>query len=177
MVEKTGLTASGRLHQMALESHLRKMFKKSGRITPAQVKGSIKKMSALFAKSLLQRSSGPFGLSQLQERRASILSSNSFPRALNEVGMGGPGLDNTNDPYLQSLRLPSDPSLAPNNEVNNWGLSYTFNFYHMLQCFYYNVPCIIMYSNTYSESSSNSRSYITALHCGSKTWASFCITV
>ena len=115
MVEKTGLTASGRLHQMALESHLRRMFKKNGRITPAQAKGSVKKMSALFAQSLLQRStgSGPFGLSKLQERRASILSSNSFPRALNEMGVGGPGVISANDPNLQNLRLPSDPNVAP----------------------------------------------------------------
>lgn len=114
MVEKTGLTASGRLHQMALESHLRRMFKKSGRITPAQARFGVKKMSALFAQSLLQRStnSGPFGLSRLQERRASILSSNSFPRALNEVGLAGPSLVNTNDPNLRSLRLPSDAHLV-----------------------------------------------------------------
>lgn len=120
MVEKTGLTASGRLHQLALESHLRKMFKKNGRITPAQAKGSVKKMSTLFAQSLLQRStgSGPFGLSRLQERRASILSSNSFPRALNEVGMGGPSTINANDPNLQSLRLPSDPNLTTTDTVN-----------------------------------------------------------
>lgn len=113
MVEKTGLTASGRLHQMALESHLRRRFKQNGRITPAQAKGSVKKMSFLFAQSLLHRStgSGPFGLSRLQERRASILSSNSFPRALNEVGMGGPSIINANDPNLQSLRLPSDPNM------------------------------------------------------------------
>ena len=116
MVEKTGLTASGRLHQMALESHLRRMFKKSGRITPAQSRVGVKKMSALFARSLLQRAtgSGPFGLSRLQERRASILSSNSFPRALNEVGMGGPAIISANDPNLCSLRLPSDPNLAAN---------------------------------------------------------------
>lgn len=116
MVEKTGLTASGRLHQMALESHLRRKFKQNGRITPAQAKGSIKKMSFLFAQSLLHRSTaagaGPFGPSRLQERRASILSSNSFPRALNEVGMGGPSIINANDPNLQSLRLPSDLNMA-----------------------------------------------------------------
>lgn len=113
MVEKTGLTASGRLHQMALESHLRRMFKKNGRITPAQSRVGVKKMSSLFAQSLLQRStgSGPFGLSRLQERRASILSSNSFPRALNELGIGGPGIVNSNDPNLCSLRLPSDSHL------------------------------------------------------------------
>ncbi len=113
MVEKTGLTASGRLHQMALESHLRRMFKNNGRITPSQAKSGIKRMSALFAQSLLQRStgSGPFGLSRLQERRASILSSNSFPRALNEMGLGGSNLINANDPNLKSLRLPSDPNI------------------------------------------------------------------
>lgn len=73
-------------------------------------------MSALFAQSLLQRSvgSGPFGLSKLQERRASILSSNSFPRALNEMGMGGASVINANDPNLQNLRLPSDPNIAAN---------------------------------------------------------------
>lgn len=89
MVEKTGETASGRLHQIALESHLQRMFKKSGRLTPAKAKFGVKNMSHLFAKSLLQRTSqsGPFGLSRLQERRASILSSNSFPRALNEIGL------------------------------------------------------------------------------------------
>ena len=116
MVEKTGLTASGRLHQMALESHLRKMFKQNGRITPAQAKCSIKKISAIFAQSLLQRSvgSGPFGLSRLQERRASILSSNSFPQALNEIGIGGPSLINANDPELKNLCLSSHTNLATN---------------------------------------------------------------
>lgn len=121
MVEKTGLTASGRLHQMALESHLRRMFKKSGRITPAQSKSDVRRLSSLFAQSLLQRSSGsgPFGLTRLQERRASILSSNSFPRALNEVGMTGPNMENVNDPQLQSLRLPSDPNLAGEGAQQN----------------------------------------------------------
>lgn len=116
MVEKTGLTASGRLHQMALESHLRKMFKKNGRITPAQTKSGVRKMSALFAQSLLQRSTGS-GLSRLQERRASILSSSSFPRALNEVGMGGPEIVSSNEPTrVRSLRLPSDSSININDE-------------------------------------------------------------
>ncbi len=99
MVEKTGETASGRLHQLALESHLQRMFKKSGRLTSAEAKFGVRNMSHLFAKSLLQRTtgSGAFGLSRLQERRVSMLSSNSFPRALNEIGLSEDENEEEND--------------------------------------------------------------------------------
>ena len=117
MVEKTGDTASGRLHQIALESHLQRMFKKSGRLCPAEAKFGVKNMSHLFAKSLLQRSSGsgPFGLSRLQERRASILSSNSFPRALNEIGISE---QETEDSSMNIQRMPSDPHIASSSGLN-----------------------------------------------------------
>ena len=113
MVEKTGPIASGKLHQMALEGHLRKTFRRHGRITPLLAKLSGK---SLQTRSLLQRAKGvlpgflPSGLSRIQERRPSIISSNSFPSALNEIGLGNP--INANDPNLQSLRLPSDPNVA-----------------------------------------------------------------
>ena len=110
MVEKTGDIASGRLHQIALESHLQKMFKKSGRLTPGQAKFGVKNMSHLFAKSLLQRTSGsgPFGLSRLQERRASILSSNSFPRALNEIGLSEDKAENPDSSSCNSPHFPAE---------------------------------------------------------------------
>ena len=105
MVEKTGLNASGRLHQMALESHLKKKLQKNGRITPAQRKG-VKRMSYLFAQSLLHRTtgSGLTGGSQLQERQASNFSSNTFPRTLSEMGVNG-------NPRT-TQQLPSDPVIA-----------------------------------------------------------------
>ena len=106
MVEKTGPASSARLHQIAIETHLRKTFgSKATRLAPPSTFKN--KVTTLAAKSLLQ--SSMTSLNRRDSRRPSIVSSNSFPCALNEIGTNA-GM-NANDPNLQNLRLPSDPTL------------------------------------------------------------------
>ena len=110
MVEKTGRLNAERLHQIALESHLRKTFGSRTRIAPPSktFNNGVNKVSTLAARSLLQ--SSMTSLNRRDSRRPSIVSSNSFPCALNEIGSNA-GM-NANDPNLQNLRLPSDPNLS-----------------------------------------------------------------
>lgn len=118
MVEKTGPDSSERLHQIALESHLRKTFgSKSTRVPHQSINrngGGSGKIKAHVVRTLLQRDSAT-PLSRIDERRPSIISSSSFPCALNEIGTNA-GM-NANDPNLQNLRLPSDPSLSSNRSM------------------------------------------------------------
>ena len=116
MVEKTGPASSERLHQIALEAHLRKTFgSKSARVPQQSTnRNGGSKIKAHVVKTLLQRDIAP-SLSRIDERRPSIVSSNSFPCALNEIGTNA-GM-NANDPNLQNLRLPSDPSLSSNRSM------------------------------------------------------------
>ena len=109
MVEKTGPASSARLHQIAIETHLRKTFgSKATRLAPpSTLNNGVNKVTTLAAKSLLQ--SSMTSLNRRDSRRPSIVSSNSFPCALNEIGTNA-GM-NANDPNLQNLRLPSDPTL------------------------------------------------------------------
>lgn len=115
MVEKTGPTSSERLHQIAIQAHLRRTF--GSESTRVQQKSNIRnggagnKLTTVVAKTLLQRGSTTT-LSRIEERRPSIVSSSSFPCALNEIGTNT-GM-NANDPNLQNLRLPSDPSFLSN---------------------------------------------------------------
>ena len=114
MVEKTGPASSERLHQIALEAHLKKTFGSKSTRVPQQSnnKNGGSKITALVARTLLQRDTP---LSLIEERRLSIISSNSFPCALNEIGTNA-GM-NANDPNLQNLRLPSDPNLSSNRSM------------------------------------------------------------
>ncbi len=113
MVEKTGPDSSERLHQIALEAHLRRTFGNKSTRVPQQVtnRNGGSKIKAHVARTLLQRDIAT-PLSRIDERRPSIISSSSFPCALNEIGMNA-GM-NANDPNLQNLRLPSDPNLSSN---------------------------------------------------------------
>lgn len=116
MVEKTGPESAERLHQIALEAHLRRTFGSKGtRVPPLPVnKNRGNRISALVARSLLQRDTGV--PSRSEERRPSIISSNSYPCALNEIGTNA-GM-NANDPNLQNLRLPSDPHLSTSRSLS-----------------------------------------------------------
>ena len=119
MVEKTGPATAERLHQIALETHLRRTFgSKSTRVPPLQTSSSSErnKLTALVARSLLRRDSTTM-LSRIDERRPSIISSNSYPCALNEIGSNA-GM-NANDPNLQNLRLPSDPNLSTSTSLRS----------------------------------------------------------
>lgn len=95
---------------MALESHLQKMFKKSGRITPAHAKFGVKKMSLLFANSMVKSYSN----SAICRSGELLVSSNSFPRGLNKVGLSGSAgmqlnLNNPNNKLL-TLQRPLTPN-------------------------------------------------------------------
>ena len=116
MVEKTGPDSSERLHQIALEAHLRKTFGSKSTRLPQQStnRNGGSKIKAHVVRTLLQRDTAT-PLSRIDERRPSIISSSSFPCALNEVGTNT-GM-NANDPNLQNLRLPSDPNLSSNRSM------------------------------------------------------------
>ena len=112
MVEKTGPVSAERLHQIALNAHLRRTFgSKSTKVLPlASINNDqSSRMTALVARTLLQQDTAT-PLSRIEERRPSIISSSSYPCALNEIGTNA-GM-NANDPNLQNLRLPSDPNLS-----------------------------------------------------------------
>ena len=116
MVEKTGPDSSERLHQIALEAHLRKTFgNKNTRVSQQSInRNGGSKIKTHLVRTLLQRDTAtPLG--RIDERRPSIISSSSFPCALNEIG-SNVGM-NANDPNLQNLRLPSDPSLSSNRSM------------------------------------------------------------
>ena len=116
MVEKTGPDSSKRLHQIALEAHLRKTLgNKSTRVPQQSInRNGGSKIKAHLVRTLLQGDTAT-PLSRIDERRPSIISSSSFPCALNEIGTNV-GM-NANDPNLQNLRLPSDPSLSSNRSM------------------------------------------------------------
>lgn len=112
MVEKTGPASAERLHQIALKAHLGRTFGSKSTKVPLSTATSSNggsRIPALVARSLLQRDTSST-LSRIEERRPSIISSSSYPCALNEIGTNT-GM-NANDPNLQNLRLPSDPNVS-----------------------------------------------------------------
>lgn len=121
MVEKTGLASAEHLRQIALGAHLMKTFGSKSTRVPAPPtcnddSSERSKITALVERSLLRRDSTTM-LSRIEERRPSIISSSSYPCALNEIGTNA-GM-NANDPNLQNLRLPSEPNISTSTSLRS----------------------------------------------------------
>ena len=122
MVEKTGPGSAEHLRQIALGAHLRKTFGSKSTRVPAPPTmcnddySERSKITDLVERSLLRRDSTTM-LGRIEERRPSIISSSSYPCALNEIGTNA-GM-NANDPNLQNLRLPSEPNISTSTSLRS----------------------------------------------------------